>query len=369
MSRPTAVPDITLPNYGFTDEEFLRQTRGRPVPYRLVRGTDKVLRRELKPASRLGGAPGINPGGTSSVAGREFNISEPDVKVKKEQLAAMADEFDLQVDQASAKIENVYDDRGPGVRTNTPTGRVGVEAPDLKRGTTVSKIRNSLEASRDLAIDKAKFVREFIETMEEMSKNAPGRGFDERNILKSISKLIANVVKSPFKAVKFLALKAKNGFLALGLPGRVAVGVITFVGVLAAKDLIDGYMNALGAELVAVIATAMAEIPFLEGWTIGYLEDQANIAQKKLIAAKGNISEANLDDLQKVIIASMKIKLEKDAALRNRLLARAEESEKEDPSWTDDDAAKAAAQPSIDRLDTMFEENKNSKLKLKIILG
>jgi hypothetical protein len=325
LARTPGVPDISDPLLGYSDQgSFDQATKGRSRTFTLKTDADGRLVAVDKPNRHWFGSPGgVNPdipglpgpaGTGQALAGQEFRMTGEELEKHKKKLETMVHNAGMRVEKLN-QIANSYQ----GAAGNPlAQNRIPWPPGDLQFGPTRGTIEPNINRDRQLLKNKKEFLEALLQDIEKLQKYGPGKAVDFRDVIDFFGK----IAEKPLMYAKAAGKGLSKAIGSLGLWGKAGMGAITFAGILVAKDTIDGYLGYLGDSIVGAVAAAISEIPFLEDYYIGYLEEKAVEAQEKLIKARGDYEKANLEDLEYVILKSIEKKLETDKDLKDKLLAR-----------------------------------------------
>ena len=167
--------------------------------------------------------------------------------------------------------------------------------------------RQRLQRQLDLARDKAAFVQEFIKDVKEFARLSAGRSLKAKDGIKLLG--------MPFTKLRSLAKYAARKSIKLLNKFRIGGGVaaifkysmyaITAIAVLDTKSRIEAYIGEIGDDAILAIINALGNVPGLDELAIVYLEEKALKAQQKMKGARFILENANLDDMEELIVASI----------------------------------------------------------------
>ena len=154
--------------------------------------------------------------------------------------------------------------------------------------------------------EKAQFVKDFLADVTRMYKASVGKTLQFQDFIRPGISLLKNVFTLKFlrQGVKFLARNymaswKKSPWLTLGAT------LITIAATVEVAGRLKILFYSLGDELTYTIVAALGVVPFMDEWAVAHLEEEAIKANTLMKGAKYIYEDANLTELQKVIVTSM----------------------------------------------------------------
>jgi len=159
-----------------------------------------------------------------------------------------------------------------------------------------AKLRNE----KPLVRDKKEFIENFIKSVKEFAEKSKGRSLSNKFLKDSVIRIFSK----PFSWAKY-GLRKISKMPFAGPVFKYGGMLIAFASTLSMMQRAKLYLGIMGDNFVALLFEAIGNIPMLDEYAIAYLEEQQIEAQKKLKAARFVLQNADLTDIQKIIISSM----------------------------------------------------------------